>query len=53
MRTLSNVFESKHFGAVFTGIVALIAFEGGVHDGRLLAIPLMAVAGYYVFFDKV
>jgi hypothetical protein len=52
MRTLSNLFESKLFGAVFIGLVALVAFEGGAHDGRLLAIPLVAVAGYYLFFDK-
>jgi hypothetical protein len=50
MRPLSGLFESKHFGALFTGAIALGTFEGGIHDWRLLAVPVISVVCFYVFF---
>jgi hypothetical protein len=50
MRQLIDLFDSKHFGALFTGTVALGTFEGGIHDWRLLAVPVMCVVCFYASF---
>ena len=44
----SGLFESKHFGALFTGAIALGTVEGGIHDWRLLAIPVLVTARAFI-----
>jgi hypothetical protein len=52
MHSLRDFFAGRHFGATFTGLIALLTFEGGIHDTHLLAVPLIAVGAYYLLFPE-
>lgn len=52
MRHWIDLLETKPFGMVFVGLLTLTTFEAGLHDRRLLALPLLAMVGYWASFQR-
>ena len=53
MISWNDFFESKHFGASFTGLVSVETFQiAGVNSHSTFALTLLIVIGYWLAIDK-
>ncbi len=48
-----SLFDTKAFGATFTGLMALgVGYDADLRDWALLVLPLLAAAGYWLIHQR-